>query len=462
MKKVIVAILIGISQFFCHTSLARDNNITLIRDAETENLLYTIAKPMFITAGLNPDNVKIHIVQDTDLNAFVATGQNMFINTGTISKATNVNELIGVIAHETGHIYGGHIARGSEALSKAQTGSLAAVVLGGVAGIATGRGDVAAALMMGGQSSNMGSYMSYRQSEERAADQFAIKALNENKISIDGLTNFMSRIKNNELLISNSNDSYYRTHPLTSERISFLRNASSSQKESSPIDGNLTRQFELVKAKLTGYTEGYNETLAQYPLSDQSEKALYARSIAYYRTGDFKKSLKEISKLINKLDNYPYFYELKGQVAFESGDIVIAKESYKMAYDALPENPLISGDYAKTLAISNNKEELEKASKILAESLEKEPELADNWKKLAQIYSSLNQEPLAYYCSSEYLLLTGDKKNAKTYALKAKKSAGSFDKIRLMRIEDIINFADDDDKNKANKKNKTNKQERLK
>ena len=97
--------------------------------------------------------------------------------------------------------------------------------------------------------------------------------------------------------------------------------------------------------------------------------------------------IKEISKLINKSDNYPYFYELKGQVAFESGDIVIAKESYKMAYDALPENPLISGDYAKTLAISNNKEELEKASKILAESLEKEPELADNWKKLAQIYS---------------------------------------------------------------------------
>ncbi len=456
MKKAIVAILIVISQFFCHISLADGNNITLIRDAETENLLYTIAKPLFITAGLNPDNVKIHIVQDTALNAFVAAGQNMFINTGTISKAENVDELIGVIAHETGHMYGGHIARGSEALSKAQANSLAAVVLGGIAGVATGRGDVAAALVMGGQSSTMGSYMSYRQSEERAADQFAIKALNENNISIDGLTAFMSRIKNNELLISNSNDSYYRTHPLTSERITFLRNASATQKNAQPISANINHEFALVKAKLTGYTEDYNETLSLYPLSNKSEEALYARSVAYYRIGNFSKSLKEVSKLINITPNYPYFYELKGQIAFESGDIQVAEQAYQVAYNELPDNALIASDYAKTLVESTDTAKLKKAAEILEKAVEMDTESSENWKRLAKVYSNLNQQALAYYCSSEYLLLTGDKKTAKSYAIKAKKSSYKFSKTRLMRIEDIINFSEDEDKHDTKRNKSTN------
>ncbi len=85
-----------------------------IRDAEIEEFLRDVTIPIAKAADLNYNNIKIFIIKDSNINAFVSGGQNIFINTGLITKFKKPGAIIGVIAHEIGHIKAGHLARHEE------------------------------------------------------------------------------------------------------------------------------------------------------------------------------------------------------------------------------------------------------------------------------------------------------------------------------------------------------------
>lgn len=233
-------------------SFAKEDNFTIIRDTEIETVLKNISQDIFKTAGLNPNNINIKIVKNNNLNAFVANGKNIFINSGTITNAKTANELIGIIAHETGHIIGGHLSRSSANIKDFQENSLISAIMGSSAAILTGRADIGATVLMSANSTNIEEYLSYRRSEERAADYIAIKTLNKMGISPIGFLTFMKRIrsKNTIYIDSKNQNPYLKTHPLNKERITFINQQYAKSKNKYNITSKYDDDFERAKAKL--------------------------------------------------------------------------------------------------------------------------------------------------------------------------------------------------------------------
>ena len=253
--------------------------ITIISDEETERLLYKTAAPFYKTAGISLRRSGLFIVQDNSLNAFVGDGNNLFVNTGTIMAADNSNELAGVIAHETGHIAGGHILRGKLQAEELQQIGLASLILASAAAVTSGRADAAMAIALGGQSSMLTGFTSFRTDQERSADEAAVKYLSETGQSPAGMLNFMKKIQTGNRLSGIEETPYFRTHPVTRERISFLEQAVRNSKASSSGDDE---SFKRVKAKLTGFLSTPEETYRKYPCTDTSPAARYARSCLLY------------------------------------------------------------------------------------------------------------------------------------------------------------------------------------
>ena len=383
--------------------------LPLIRDAEIEDTIRRMSRPLFQAAGLAPSSVSIHIVGDKSLNAFVADGQRMFVHTGLLMRAENASQVIGVIAHETGHISGGHLSRFGKAGQQGIATSVIATILGAATALGTGRPDIGGAIIAGGQQLAQRNFFSFTRSQEGSADQAALTLLDTTGQSARGLLEFMGILENQELLITNNQDPYVRTHPLSSDRIQAIEaHIARSAKSDILTPPEMELRFQRAKAKLIGYFDPPNVTFRIYPDTDQSIPARFARAFAYSKVPDKDKALSTLDSLLKDLPDDPYFLELKAQVLFESGDVAAAIVPFGHAVSILPEEPLIRFEYARVLIESSDPGDLEKAIEHLKFALSREPKYAFGWRNLGIAYGRLGDTGRSSIALAEEAMLKGD------------------------------------------------------
>ena len=428
------------------TSLAfassRAEGISLIRDAEIENTIRSYATPLFQQGGIAPEAINLHLVREKQLNAFVAEGLNMFRNTGLIIRTEHPGQLIGVIAHESGHILGGHLVRGQEAYDNAATQSIAALLLGAAAAIASGRGDVGSAVMMGGSSMAGRNFLAFSRAIESSADGAALRLLDGVHWSSRGFLEFMKTLEGEEFLISDRQDPYVRTHPLSSERVADIqRHVDESPYSDAPFPPGFDEAHQRMRAKLTAFLELPGTTLARYKESDQSIPARYARAIAYYRKPDLANAIPLINGLIAERPADPYFRELKGQMLFENGRVAEAIPEYRIATKILPENALLRQELGQVLIEANDPALLQEAIASLKFAVSREPGDAGAWRLLAIAYGKADNQVMASTGMAEYALLAGRWSEAIFHAGKALQSLKTGSPAAI-RMEDVRSQAE--------------------
>lgn len=391
----------------------------IISDDETEELLNQIIQPIFKSADVAYNPNKIFILSDMSLNAFVSDGNYMFIHTGTLINADNINQLSGIIAHETGHIAGGHIVRQKIKLEQMQSLTVASLIAAGAAAATSGRADAAMAVMLGSQSSILNSITAYQLQEERSADESAIKYLTKIGQSPQGLSNFMQKIQQDNRLNGYKETPYFRTHPMSIERQRFFEEKMkhTTANTSSPLDD----KFKMIKAKLTAFLLPIERVKKLYPLPEQSENNLYAHAIMYYRENKLEQSINTLDQLIAKNPQNPYFYELKGQFLFERGKLKPALEAYDKALKLKPQSADMLLGWAQTyLELPHNKNDIKKIINSLNLSLLKRQNLTA-WILLARAYNENGQEAEAVYASAQYSIGIGNIDAARQQIAQAEK-----------------------------------------
>ncbi|MBF0333777.1 MAG: M48 family metallopeptidase [Alphaproteobacteria bacterium] len=440
--RILMAVVLALAAFVPERGAMARDRLSLIRDAEVENTIRAFGAPIFTAAGLDPESVRVILVNDTDLNAFVAGGMNLFINTGLLIRADHPGQVIGVIAHEAGHIAGGHLARLEEALRNATAESILAMVLGAAAGVASGRGDVAAAVMMGGQHMAGRGLLSYSRAQESAADQAAVRFLDSAGVSAKGLLEFMDILGDQEALLTSRQDPYVRTHPMTRDRSDFLRHhLEGSKLAEAPLPPAFVELHRRMRAKLYAFLEPSAQTFQRYREDDTSLEARYARAIALYRKPDMDKALVAIDALIAERPKDPYFRELKGQMLFENGRMKEALAAYREAVRLLPEQPLLRINLGQVETESNDPALLPKAQENLEFAVAHEPENSFAWRLLAVAYGRAGKEAMASYALANYNLLTRRLPEAIFHAGRAERSlpVGS---PAWLRVQDVRNEAE--------------------
>ena len=385
--------------------------LQLIRDAEIERTIREFAKPVFATAGMSVDQVKVYLIRDHRLNAFVAGGRNIFLNTGLLVRTKTAEQVIGVIAHETGHIVGGHLIRLRNAIREAQIKQIIAFLLGVGAAIAARDSRAGAATIGLGAKVAEGTFLKYSRANERAADQFAVTALNRAGISPRGMLEFMEIVQNQELLITANQDPYIRTHPMTSERIDFLRRqVALSPVGNRRLPARFTEMHQRMRAKLIGFLAAPSAVFRTYKPDDNSLPSRYARAIAHHRQAETKEALELIDSLIKERPRDPYFHELKGQILFESGRAIEAVVALRAAVKLAPGEALLRTALGQALLALGPDKTTRAALAHLRVAVRSDDTQALAWRLLGIAHGKLGQIGLASLALAEYGLLIGDKK----------------------------------------------------
>ncbi|MCP4935186.1 MAG: M48 family metallopeptidase [bacterium] len=417
----------------------------LIRDTETENLIREYARPIFKAAGLFGQNIKIHIVSDRAFNAFVVDGQNMFIHIGAITNSKTPNQLIGVIAHETGHITGGHLARFRSQLKKAQSASLmlqilsiAAMVGGAAAGSEFGQAGGAA--LMGGNTIIQKNILAYRRVEESAADRAAMTFLNGTHQSAKGMLKTFEFFADQGLASLRQADPYLQSHPMPRQRLAQLRDIARRSPYFNVLDRpSLQRRHEMVKAKLIGFLENPAIVFNLYNRRNTSLPARYARAIASYRRGGLKSFLPKINALISEHSDNPFFHEIKGQFLFEGGRPTTAIKPLRKAVSLAPDAPLIRVLLAQALLASNDDLLVDEAIRHLRKGLGREDKYALGYRQLANAYARKRKISRAEIASAQAYFYEGRLKLAKQQAKRAKKKLKN-GSAQWLIADDILRF----------------------
>ena len=401
--------------------------LNLIRDAEIENTIRTFVIPIWRAAGLDPNAVEIMIVQDGSLNAFVAGGQRIFINTGLIMRTETPNQLIGVLAHESGHIAGGHLARMQEELRALSTMQILETILAGgamaggaVSGSGGGRGGPT-----GGATKAPGSVMSflrYSQTQESAADQAAMNYLQKTGQSPKGSVQFLRTLQKEERMAITQRDPYLSTHPLTPERISaFEEAAARSPYANTPDTPKFLDMHHRMVAKLYGFVAP-DIALQRFSEADRSVPARYARAIALYRKGTLGSALLTIDGLLKEYPNDPYFHEVRGQMLYENGRAAEAVTSYRRAVQLLPAVGILKIDLARALLDTNNPENDREAIRNLELAVQQEASSFELWRLLAAAYSKQNNAGMTSLARAEMAILRGQRAEAQSHAAAAERN----------------------------------------
>jgi predicted Zn-dependent protease len=413
-----------------------DSGPSILRDSETELLFKDISRPLIEAAGLDPNSVQVVLLNDPEINAFVDKGQIVYIQSGLIQATDNVNELQGVIAHELGHVAGGHSIRLEEGAKEATGITIATMVLGALA-LAAGAGDAAMGLMMAGQQAAMGKFLAFTRTQEATADAAAVKFLHTAGISGKGMLQFFGKLQNQEYRIGiYAKDSYDRTHPLDSERIQALQQAFQSDPAwNTPVDPQLEARFERVKAKLWGFINP-KQAVIKYPESDQSVPAHYARAYAYHLGGYPDKALAESDALLAADAHDPFFLELKGQILLEGGNPKAAVAPLREATQRSGDMPLIASMLGHALVETQDPKNLEEAKQILKVAVNRDNQNPFAWYQLGIIYDQEGDQARASLATAERSNLEGDPKLALATAQMAMKGIppGTPDYLRAQDI----------------------------
>ncbi|HEV7690294.1 MAG TPA: M48 family metalloprotease [Hyphomonadaceae bacterium] len=413
----------------------------VIRDAEIEHILHQFGDPLFEAAGIKPSDVRIFMLNDNTLNAGVGGGNNMAINTGLIMECDDPTQLKGVMAHETGHLAAGHNVSRSQVGSAGTGVSLITMGLG-VLAIAAGAPDAAMALFASAPQFSMLTVVKYVRAEESAADQYGITLMDRTHQSADGLVKFMEKFQYNELMTEMKRDPYFRTHPVSTDRLNALRVRSAEvTARAQPQSEEDIRALEMMKAKLVGYLGTPAKVLVRYPVKDQSVPAKYARAFAAYKAVDLKVAMKEIDELITIDPTYPYFYELKGQILFESGKSLESIAPHRKSVELAPTEAMLQVNLARSLIGSKVKENVEEATGVLIDTLAKEADNPFAWNQLADAYAELNQVPDADLATAEEAYYVGDMPRAMNFARRALQGLKP-GTPNAIRADDIMAMAD--------------------
>lgn len=422
-----------IATLFCLTLFAlapfraataqQGQRLNLIRDAEIESTIRTFTVPIWKAAGLDPNGVEIMIVQDGSLNAFVAGGQRIFINTGLIMRTERPNQLIGVMAHESGHIAGGHLARMQEELRGLSTlqiletilagGAMAGGALGGAAGGSGGHSGGTGRPMAPG---SLMSFLKYTQTQESAADQAAITYLQRTGQSPKGTIEFLRYMQREEKLAINRRDPYLTTHPLTPERISAFEQAAANSPYANTPD---TPQFLMLHQRMVAKLYGFiapDAALQRYTEADRSVPARYARAIALYRKGALGSALLTIDGLLKEFPNDPYFHEVRGQMLYENGRAAESIASYRRAVQLAPSAAILKIDLARALLDVNTPDNDREAVRNLELATQQEAGSFELWRLMASGYSKLNNPGMTSLARAEMAALRGQRSEAQTHA----------------------------------------------
>jgi predicted Zn-dependent protease len=394
----------------------------LIRDAEIESIIRTYSTPLFQAAGLNPNLIHVHLIQDPSLNAFVTPGLDMFINTGLLIRADSPLEVIGVIAHETGHLTAGHTVLRGGALRNASTTVIASYILGLAAAIATGRGEFANAAISGGQDIALKGLLSYTRSQEATADTIAVRLLNGTGESPKGLLDFMRVIGYQEAPFTGRQDPYLMTHPITKDRVAFLEDqVKKSPVGSKPADPELVAMHARMRAKLIGFLDPEDRVLALYPKTDTSVPGRYARAIAAFKAGKVDTSISDVDSLIADYPDDPYFHELKGQILFENSRVREAVPEYEAAARLLPDSAQIRLVLAQARIELNDPAQDKLALDDLAMTLSEERDNAFAWRLSAIAHGRQGDTGMTALSMAESALAQGEDQDAVNHAIRAQK-----------------------------------------
>lgn len=420
----------------------------IIRDTEIENYLKVWTRPVILAAGLDPEAIRFILVQDDNINAFVAGGQNVFIFTGLLMKADNASEIVGVIAHELGHIRGGHLVRLSGAMDHAGYESMLGALLGIGAAVLTGNGQVGAAVASGTSSAAAMKYLSFSRVQESSADQAGLSYMERAGYDPSGLVSFMRKLEDQELVPADQQTAYIRTHPLTRDRIDALEaGRSRSANVGKPPPAAWDDQFARMKAKLVAFISP--ERVAwDYGSNDQSMAARSARVIADYRQNHVQEALNGIDALLKDEPDNPYFLELKGQMLVDFGHVEQALAPYKRAIEREPDAALIRVAYAHCLietAKGLNSPQLPEAVRQLEKARTVETRSAQINRLLATAYGKMGDDAAAKVYLAEEALLKGEKEYAKRQAESAIATLPPGSAHRL-RAQDIISYIEQEDK----------------
>ncbi len=402
--------------------------IPLIRDTEIEQLLREYTTPILRAAGLGQQNIRVVIINDRSFNAFVMDGRRIFVNTGALLDSETPNQIIGVLAHETGHIAGGHLAKLREQLASVQTAALiamlagvGAMVAGASAGGGSGLSQVGAAAVSTPGEIVRRTILSYQRTQEEAADRAGVKFLNETGQSPKGMYETFKRFADQIQFVAGRVDPYLQSHPMPAERVRaleiFARTSPVWDKKDSP---ELQLRHDMMRAKLSAFMERPETVARRYPLSNTSLPARYARAIATYRYADIRSAVAQIDALIQVQPNNPYFWELKGQALLESGHPAEAIAPLRHAVSLAQNAPLIQVMLGQALVASENPKVADEAINILRNALVREPETPAGFTQLAMAYGRKGDLAQADLASAQAAFMRNDFKTARELAARAR------------------------------------------
>ncbi len=407
-----------------------------LRDSETELLFRDISKPLIEAAGLSPGSVNVVLLKDDSINAFVAGSQNVYVHSGLITAADDVTELQGVIAHELGHVAGGHSIRMAEGATEATGITIATMVLGAIA-IAAGAGDAGMGLMAAGQRAAIGRFLAFTRAQESSADMAGAAYLSKAGISGKGSISFFRKLANQEYRLAvYAKDSYDRTHPLSTERVAALEEVYKKDPAwNRPIDPALEARFQRIKAKLFGFINP-RQAVIKYPEADTSVPARYARAYAYHLGAYPDKALSEADALLAKEPEDPFFLELKGQILLESGRPQEAIAPLRQSVERAGDQPLIAAMLAHALIATEKKENFPEAKTLLKTAVNRDNQNPFAWYQLGIIYDREGDISRAALATAERNNLEGNPRIALVSAETAMKGIpqGTPDWLRAQDI----------------------------
>jgi predicted Zn-dependent protease len=414
----------------------------LIRDAEIEETIRSYWDPILRVANIDPAATELYLVNDNSINAFVTNSRTMFVHTGLIMAAESPNELKGVLAHETGHMAGGHVSQSREAMERAMRPALLSIGLG-ILAIAAGAPDAGAALIAGSQQFAYANFVQYTQAQESKADQAAVTLLEASGQSGEGLLSFASRqFRYNEMRNASRIPPWMRTHPLWSDRIQALRQrVETGEHRTSRDRPEEVQSLRLIQAKLFGYVERPSRTFVKYPDTDTSVTARYARSIAAMQASDFGRADREAASLTREFPANPYFHELVGEILLNSSRVADSVPHHRKALELKPKNALLEINLARALSALKTTASDDEAIRLLQSALQKEPDNSTAWYELSLAHDRKGDEGLARLASAELRFAIGDYAGAASFAQRAKERLAR-DTPAWRRASDIATIAE--------------------
>lgn len=426
----------GVGALAVLASTAAAQAQSLIRDTEIEGIIHEWSEPVLDAMGLDPNEVEILLVNDNDLNAFATRGRIMGLNTGLILRTKSPNQLLGVIAHEAGHIKNRHTLRDG-AQNAGMQPMIMTMALGALAAIA-GAPDAGAALLASSQYFGTLGALRYMQSQEGEADITGARALERAGESGRGMVEFFENFRAQEIFSDQRRYPYFRSHPLSSQRIEALRRPveAASHYDKRDSDERMA-QHALVVAKIRAFMDAPNATLRDYPSSDVTLPARYARAIAWYRDGQTQKALDAVDVLLAEQPENPYFWELKGQILFEEGRPAEALGAHEKSVELKPDAPLLRINLAHALIETSDASKLTEAENQLKRALALEPENTMGWRLLSQAYASQGKEGEARLASAEYWFALRRPDQAAQFAMRARDMLDR-SSIEWRRATDIV------------------------